>query len=862
MNKRLVIVDISSFIFRAFFAIRPLHSSDGTPVNAVHGVLNMLLKLFSEYSPSHIFIARDTGEKTFRSDIYPEYKANREQVPEDLAPQFDILYKILKELNILQVSIEGYEADDIIGTAAVCWKDDFDEILIASGDKDLMQLIGDNVKMVDTMKNIVYDIDKVKEKMGVNPAQIVDYLAMVGDSSDNIPGMRGIGPKGAVKLLQEYQTLDNCMACKGSFKGKKLTTAFSDYLEDAFVSKKLVKIVTDLNLGVEIKDLEYRLKINPQVLSTLRELGLKAVLAKFEKVSDIGGEKKEGRQFFSRQVETDEDFEKLLATLEATKHVALECFFDNEDPWQEEIYAASLSFDGKEGIYCLTKGERLEQLLRVSFGRKDIEIYSSRCQQVITYLLRIKKPLEAKIFDVVQAHFVANPDANSEFNSITQMYLDIDLKEQEIPQSCAVYLLTLKLKKELLTKRVESVYYNIDNPLIPVLAQMELAGVMINKEYFFELEEELDKKILALEKKIEGHSKGVPINLNSPKQVSSLLFDVLALPIIKKTKTGFSTDVEVLKILDKKNINPIPGLILQHRELGKLLSTYVRNLPELINPISGRIHTQFHQNIAATGRLSSTRPNLQNIPIRTEMGRKVRRGFIARPGFILLGADYSQVELRLLAYFSQDPVMLEAFKNDRDIHSQTASEVLGIPLDKVTSDDRSRAKAVNFGLMYGQSSFGLASQLGISRREAKDYITRYFLRFIKVKEYLDSLKEFAEGTGYSLTVKKRKRFWPDIRSQNRTIKAMAERGAVNTPIQGSAADIIKIAMVDIQEKLNRQKLSAKMIIQVHDELIFEVSEEELNPIKILVKDSMENILGPECRLKVDTNIGVSWYDLK
>ena len=867
MNKRLVVVDISSFIFRAFFAIRPLHSPDGTPVNAVHGVLNMLLKLFSEYSPTHIFIARDTGEKTFRSDIYPEYKANRQEAPEELIPQFDILYGILKGLNIPQVSLAGYEADDIIGTVAVGWKDDFDEILIASGDKDLMQLVGDNIKMVDTMKNIVYDADKVKEKMGVGPTQIVDYLAMVGDSSDNIPGMRGIGPKGAVKLLQEYGSLDGCVTCKDSFKGKKLITAFSDYLEDAFISKKLVEIVTDLKLGVEIKDLEYRLEAKPQVLEVLRELGLNALLGKFEKIGATDREPKEGVRFELVNVETESDFESMVTALKKAPTVALECFFDSEDPCQREIRAVSLSFDGQKGMYCLIKGDRLERLLSASIGRKNIEIYSSQWQEIIVYLLRIKKPFEARRFDVVQAHFVANPDSNSEFNAIVRMYLDVDFKDQEkeqqeMQQGCAVYLLALKLKEELKAKNVENVYYDIDNPLAPVLARMELAGVTINKEYFLDFEEILSKKLSAIEKKVEGHSPGVPINLNSPKQVSSLLFEILDLPIIKKTKTGLSTDVEVLSVLDKKNINPVPGLILQHRELGKLLSTYVRNLPELINPVSGRIHARFHQHIAATGRLSSTHPNLQNIPIRTTMGRKVRRGFIARPGFILLGADYSQVELRLLAYFSQDPVMLEAFENDRDIHQQTASEILNVPLEKVTPDERSRAKAVNFGLMYGQSSFGLASQLGISRREAKEYITRYFLRFIKVKEYLDSLKEIAEKTGYSLTVKKRKRFWPDIRSQNRTVKAVAERGAINTPIQGSAADIIKMAMTDIQGKLDRQGLTAKMIIQVHDELIFEVSEEELNTVKKLVRDSMENILGSNRHLKVDMNIGVSWYDLK
>ena len=867
MNKRLIVVDISSFIFRAFFAIRPLHSPDGTPVNAVHGVLNMLLKLFSEYSPSHIFIARDTGKKTFRSDIYPEYKANRQEAPEELVPQFDILYKILKELNIPQVSIEGYEADDIIGTVAVGWKGDFDEILIASGDKDLMQLVGDNVKIVDTMKNIIYDVDKVKEKMGVAPEQIVDYLAMVGDSSDNIPGMRGIGPKGAVKLLQEHGTLDECVACKGSFKGKKLNTAFSDYLEDAFVSKRLVQIVTDLNLGIEIKDLEYRLKPNSKVVEILKGLGLKALLGKFEKIGEMGKEQKERVRFSITNVETENEFANMVGVLKKAPVVALECFFDSEDIWQREIRAVSLSFDGQKGTYCLIKDNRLERLLSVSIGRKNIEIYSSQWQEIIAYLLRIKKPFEAQRFDVIQAHFVANPDANSEFNAIMRMYLDVDFEDQEkeqqeMQQGCAVYLLALKLKEELKAKNVESVYYDIDNPLASVLAGMELAGVTINKEYFLDFEEILSKKLLAIEKKIESHSQGVPVNLNSPKQVSSLLFEVLDLPIIKKTKTGLSTDVEVLSVLDKKNINPVPGLILQHRELGKLLSTYVRNLPELINPVSGRIHARFHQHIAATGRLSSTHPNLQNIPIRTPIGRKVRRGFIARPGFILLGADYSQVELRLLAYFSQDPVMLEAFENDRDIHQQTASEILNVPLEKVTPDERSRAKAVNFGLMYGQSSFGLASQLGISRREAKEYITRYFLRFIKVKEYLDSLKELAEKTGYSLTVKNRKRFWPDIRSQNRTIKAVAERGAINTPIQGSAADIIKMAMTDIQGKLDRQGLTAKMIIQVHDELIFEVSEEELNTVKKLVKDSMENILGSKHHLKVDMNMGVSWYDLK
>ena len=876
MHKRLIIVDISSFIFRAFFAIRPLSAPDGTPVNAVHGVLNMLLKLLEEYSPSHLFIAQDTGEKTFRSDLYPEYKSNRPEPPEALIPQFDIIHNILVELKLPHLSWPGYEADDIIGSAVAQWREQFEEILIASGDKDLMQLIGGNVKMVDTMKNITYDEKGVLEKMGVRPKQIVDYLSIVGDSSDNVPGMRGVGPKGAIKLLKEHENLDQCIALKDSFKGKALNRGFNEYLEDTLLSRKLVKIVTDIQLNVEVENLKYLLDPGPKALNLLQELGLKAVVARFEKMK--GETPKEELKINITRVDSSKDFARLMSLVEETSIAAMEFFFDGDDPCRREITSIGLSLDGTEVFYLPAQSIDLDKLLAATYGQEKFEIYSSNCQMDVAYLLRTGRSFCAQKFDVIQAHFVVNADVESKLVPVVRRYFDIELEEfkkdkviadsEEMAEKWigeriyAIYRLAGELKKELKAKNVENVYYEIDAPLIPVLAGIEQAGVMINREFFLEFGEELEKKISAIEKKIQAHCDGEPINLNSPKQVSDLLFNRLKLPVVKKTKSGFSTDVEVLTILDSKNMSPIPGLMLQHRELGKLLSTYVRSLPDMVNPTSKRIHARFNQNIAATGRLSSNHPNLQNIPIRTEMGKRVRKGFIAHPGQLLFGADYSQVELRLLAHLSGDPVMQEAFRKDQDIHQQTAAEILGIPPEKITQNQRSYAKTVNFGLMYGQSSFGLASQLKISRQEAKDYITRYFSRFTEVKHYLDSLKEFAEEKGYSLTMMKRKRFLPDIRSSNRNLKAMAQRVAINSPIQGSAADIIKMAMVKIQREIKRQKLETKMILQVHDELIFEVSEEELETTKSLVIDTMENIAGPGLYLKVDTAVGVSWFDLK
>lgn len=896
--KRLIIVDVSSFIFRAFFAIRPLHAPDGTPVNAVHGVLSMLTKLIQDYEPSHLFIAKDSAGGSFRNEVYEEYKANRGEPPEELKPQFDLIKKLIEKLKIPYLMHDDFEADDIIGSAAIQWRDQFDEVLIASGDKDLMQFVGGNVKMLDTMKDITYDEKAVFEKMGVRPDQIVDYLSMVGDTSDNIPGLPGIGSKGAAKLLEQYGSIENILKHKEELKGKKIIEAFNEHLDKLEISQKLVKIVTDVDLGTTSEKLEYHFVPNQELIEYLTTLGFKSQLEKLQsKMKQINGKKngvsKDTTEevqkslgsinFNSNQMSADE----LVKLIKPCSIVGIDLLFDSMDPISKKPLMLGISLDGIE-CFSFKIANNVEEFKKIInciwFDSQKIIISMRPKDEIIWCLENLGVPTSQHI-DVIQAHFVKNPEANHNEGSIFEefgieiLFKDLftlkdgvlknssDLEREELSafiasRAAAAYFAGSQLRESLAKEDLVKVYEGIDDPLIDVLARMEHRGVELNKEFFVEFETTLAKKISAVEENIFQHCGGESFNLNSPKQVGEFLFEKLALPVIKKTKTGYSTDAEVLEELDSRNLSPVPGLLMEHRELNKLQSTYVKALPQQINPKSGRLHTHFNQHVAQTGRLSSTNPNLQNIPIRTEMGRMVRKGFVAPKGKVLMGLDYSQVELRLLAHFSDDQTMIDAFKRGEDVHKQTASEVLGVPLDKVTSEERSKAKAVNFGLMYGQSSFGLAQQLRISRTEAKEYITRYFQRFHKVKSYLDSLKEFAERTGYAETLHGRKRFLTDIHSQNRTMKAMAERVAINSPIQGTAADIIKLAMVKIEKAMQEKKLRSTMLLQVHDELIFEVFEDEVNALKELVRDGMENVVELKVPLKVDVGIGENWFDLK
>ncbi len=885
-NKRLIIVDVSNFIFRAFFAIRPMHSPEGVPTNAVYGMFSMLKKLLADHKPTHLFLARDTKGGSFRNELYDHYKANRSEPPEDLVPQFALIDRLIREMNLPTFSHERYEADDIIGSACVQWKEQFDEIWIASGDKDLMQFVGGNIKLLDTMKDKLYTPADVEEKMGVRPEQIVDYLSIVGDSSDNIPGMKGIGAVGAAKLLKEYGTFENIVAHKNELKGKKVIDAFTEHLEDGLLSKKLVQICTDIELGHNPEETAVHFYPTKELEEFFKELGFKGPLAQLQEMrfqyhmARETDKRLEGSAqpdealesaLFQRPssanvtvVELDENnIDEILHSVVEAKVFAQHILFDSDDIYVRQISRLYFTSNA-EMVYSADKNFALEVIQKI-WSLPEIEVIGENLKRDFVFATIKNLEFVSHKFDISLAHFNINTSTRHDLDVLMKEYLQKELSMDEhianAERAQALVHLAAIFKTRMEEIKVMEIYTSIDLKIIPVLARMETAGVCLNSNYLKELEGELFHEIKRVEKEIFDIAE-TEINLNSPKQVGALLFEKLHLPVIKKTKTGYSTDADVLEELDGLNISPIPGLLLTHREYGKILSTYVKALPELVNSVSKRVHTNYNLTVAQTGRLSSTNPNLQNIPVRSPMGEKVRKAFIAKPGRILLSADYSQVELRLLAHFSEDPTMLKSFQDDVDIHSQTASEVLEIPLTQISSNDRSMAKTVNFGLMYGQSSFGLASTLKISRTAAKQYIDKYFARFSSIKTFLDTLKEKAEQTGYAETYHGRKRFLPEIFSQNRTIKAQAERMAINSPIQGTAADIIKLAMIKIDAELRERNMKSRMLLQVHDELIFEVEEEEIDAMKELVRRGMETIVQLKVPLKVDMGLGVNWYDLK
>lgn len=876
--KKLIIIDISNFIFRAFFAIRPLHAPDGTPVNAVYGVLSMLHNMIQKYQPTHVIVARDTKEGSFRKEIYPEYKAHRTEPPDELIPQFTIVDELIKALELPEIKIPRYEADDIIGSVATQWKKEFDEILIASGDKDLMQFVDGPIKMLDTMKEKIYSREDVKDKMGVYPEQIMDYLSLIGDSSDNIPGVDGIGPKGAQNLIEEFGDLENILKNVDSIKNKRTQTAVTLHKDMALLSRELVKIVCDLDLKMTPKDSVYKLKLTPEIESFLDKVGFRSWLAKLQEFkvtplekTSLPLEKVESKKvalWNTTDLKSELVGQEFISVIPVTDHE-----MDQNQIWKSAFIATEKSV-GQLKLDSQNASQFAEIL---NYSGVTCVCYQTKPLLQLCMISGVSP--EFKYFDLSQAHFILNPEYRHDVDTMVEEFLGFKLNsapkgqtdlfgessDEEVKslgeRAEAILKLRPILQKKLKEVEVERPYLDLDIPLIKVLAAMELEGIHLNIPFYKELEVEFSKQIEEIETQVLSIS-GDKINLRSPKQVGELLFEKLNLPVIRKTKTGYSTDAEVLSELISMKLSPIPELLLKYREIEKLLSTYVKALPTMVNPKTHKIHTHFQPSNAATGRLSSDNPNLQNIPVRTENGRKLRRGFIPSPGRVLLSADYSQVELRLLAHFSQDKNMLDAFKHDRDIHKQTAAEIFDVPLDQVSKEMRNSAKAINFGLMYGQTSFGLSQALHISQGEAKKYITNYFQKFYSVKSFLDGLKEQAESTGYAITLFGRKRFLPDIKSTNRQIKAMAERVAINSPIQGTAADIIKLAMINIQRKLKEKNLKSKMVLQVHDELIFDVYPYELDQMKILVREEMEGAVQLTVVLKVEMSSGNNWYDLK
>jgi DNA polymerase-1 len=878
--KRLYLVDVSSMFFRAFYAIPPLTSKSGLPTNALFGFLNMTLKLLREDHPEYLAFCFDTKEPSFRSEIYSDYKANRDEMPDDLKPQIPYVKKFTELLGIKALEQVGFEADDIIGSLAkVGLKHDV-EIHIISGDKDFAQLVGPKVVIQDSMRDITYDVPGVKAKWGIRPDQMIDYLALVGDSSDNVPGVKGIGPKTALKLLTDFETLDGVYKNLDKLKGSVLTK-LQECKEQAYMSQKLVTIETDMKLNVDLDDLKMSELKKDELVQLLKELDFNSFAKQVEAgtATAPGKAKSAVKKAASTPTEAanfDNEFTLTLSDASAAtqdvkagnggaskqaggrvRGVTYQVIGFEDFKKMLEPFTPLYVFQNERGLYFGIKKTLY------SVDAPLIEVGKLLLQKLCTVsgfsLKKIFRDLQLSEsppieIDIEIATHLALSTSVSTFAEAFEAVFSEAIPDLASPEE--FYQMHLRLKEEV-ESRIEAeglkiVLDKYETPLVPVLTNMEIKGVLIDKPLLATQSKQLVSDIAELETKIFKES-GETFNVASPKQLATVLFDKMKIPPVKKTKTGYSTDSDVLDKLSKEY--PIALLITEHRELSKLKSTYVDSLPELVQQNSGRIHTTYNQSVTTTGRLSSTNPNLQNIPIRTERGREVRKAFIAPPGFLLLSVDYSQIELRILAHIADDKGLQKAFAEDLDIHAATASEVFGVGLDQVTADLRRTAKAINFGIAYGQGAFGLAEQLGISRTESAEIIEKYFKKFSGVKEYMETIVKKVHETGYVETLFGRKRVIKEIKSSNQAVRKFGERAAINAPIQGTASDLMKLAMIEVFSRSPVQ-----MLLQVHDEILFEVAEEHVERESKALKTIMESVAQLKVPLRVNVAWGQNWED--
>lgn len=847
-RKSLYLVDVSSMFFRAYYAVRPLSTSKGIPTNAIYGYLSMIVKLLKEIKPDYLAFCYDRPEPSFRKDIYPEYKANRSEMPEDLAPQIPYIKQLTEALGIPAFEMQGFEADDLIGTFAMMGEKHNLDVVIVSGDKDFSQLINEHTIMYDTMKDTRFTVEKVVEKWGVEPKYFIDYLALTGDSSDNIPGVRGVGPKGAQKLINEFHTIEEIYKRIDEVKNPTLKNKLLESQEMALLSKKLVTIETDVQVDIGIQDLKMRERKTAELEKLLEELEFQSFKKNLitldqsqgaptiDPIHEAPKEKKPTPTDFKVVHLKNEDFEKWL---ENHKNLWI---VDSE---------RSYIFASKNDVVVFEGDE--ESLARLFDATEGLQ-WSGYDLKTQWRKLGVRRAQTA-VWDAMLAAYVVQAGPIESFGDIFIKYVGETLPDLPTPDN--LYGAHLQLRIALLEKleetRMTEILKTIELPIIDVLTAMEKNGVLIDVEFLNKESKTLAQDLKKIEEEIYQEA-GETFNIASPKQLGQILFEKMNLPKGKKTKTGYSTNNEVLENLEEF---PIAKKIIEYREIAKLKSTYVDALPTMVDPKTGRIHTQYNQALTATGRLSSVHPNLQNIPIRTERGMRIRRAFIANKGHILVAADYSQIELRILAHISNDKGLMEAFAQDLDIHTKTASEVFSVPLDQVTSDLRRKAKAVNFGIAYGQGAYGLADGLKIPRGEAKIIIDTYFERFNGVKKYMHDAVESVKKTGYSESLLGRRRYLPEINSKNFNVKAFAERAAINAPIQGMSSDIVKMAMIQVAEKFRDQ-----MILQVHDELIFELPDDTtLEKNMQEIQSIMENCITLSVPLKVNIGSGKNWSEI-
>jgi DNA polymerase-1 len=885
-RPRLFLVDGSSYIFRAFYAIRHLSNSKGLPTNAIFGFTQMLLKVLKEHQPDYLAVVLDSKGPTFRSKVYKEYKANRPAMPEALVPQIPYIRRIIEEYQIATLEMEGYEADDLIGTVAKGLAPEVDVVII-TGDKDILQLVSDRIQVYDTMKEKRFGVEEVVQRFGVKPEQVVEVMGLAGDAIDNIPGVPGIGEKTAIELIKIFGSIENLLTHLDQVRQKKLKENLETYGEQARLSRKLATIHTDAPLTYRLNDFAPGSPNQNGLREIFKELEFNKLL------KELPEEKRPEKRDY-RLITDQNEFLALLEELKKARSFSIDLETTSPYPMWADLVGISLSYKSDQAFY-IPVGHRLreaEEQLPLPWVLKELKpILEDRkvnkVGQNLKYewivLKRYGMHLQGIYCDTMIASYLLNPTKhNHNLGEIAREYLDrnvTDYKEvvgtgsKEVTfdrvelerardYSCGDADVTLQLSHPLLPKLEEEglkdLYYQMELPLAIVLAKMEMNGVKIDIDLLQEFSKEIETQLQQKMERIYGLA-GEVFNINSSQQLGKILFDKLKLPVIKKTKTGYSTDVDVLTKLSLQHDLPLE--ILGYRNLSKLKSTYIDALPKLIHPITGRVHTSYNQTVTATGRLSSSDPNLQNIPIRAEEGSRIRQAFIPEKGWTIVSADYSQIELRILAHFSQDETLMEAFHKEEDIHTRTASEIFGVPMEKVTPSMRREAKVINFGIIYGMSAYGLSQQLGSEPKIAQAYIDAYFKKYPKAQTYIEYSLEEARQKGYVTTLLHRRRYLPDIQSLTVAIRQASERMAINTPLQGTAADIIKLAMIHIQNRIEELSLSTKMIMQVHDELVFEVPEEELQKALPMIQDGMETVMELSVPLKVSIHSGKNWAEV-
>jgi len=881
------LLDGSSYIYRAYHAIRNLSNSKGLPTNAIFGFTKMLLKFFQDKTPGYLAVVFDSKGPTFRHQLYEEYKANRPPMPEDLVVQLPFIKAVVQGLNIKIFEMEGFEADDIIGTLVRMGEENDYKTVMVTGDKDFRQLISPRTSMWDSMKDRLTDYQAFKEAYGIEPEQIIEVMGLAGDASDNIPGVQGVGEKTALELIRAHGTLEEVYEQLEEIQRKKLKENLESSRDKALLSKQLVTIDQNVPLDLSIDDLRAGEPDKEALSKIFRELEFRDLWDQFATRN-----KEKDRKY--RLCLKEEELASLVSEIEKQGFVSIDTETTSTEPLKAELVGISFSLKEFEGVYLplqhfyLGAPEQIMlnqalNILRPVLESNEIKKIGQNLKYDALVLRQYDIKLRGLHFDTMIASYVINPSLRQHnLDYLAQHYLNhkmITYKEvagqgknevkfsgveveRAMEYSCEDADITLRLRA-ILEEKLESnqnqdLFYDLEMRLLPVLIDMEWAGVRVDTNFFKSMSKRFSGELKKIESEIYDEA-GMTFNINSSQQLGYVLFEKLGLPVQKKTtKTkAYSTDVKVLQHLSAMPYK-IPKLLLRYRTLSKLKSTYLDALVKIVNPRTNRVHTSYNQTVTATGRLSSSNPNLQNIPIRGEEGREIRKGFIAADGNLLLSADYSQVELRIFAHYSNDPILIEAFNQGEDIHSRTASEILGVDRDRLTPDMRRIAKAINFGIIYGMGARKLSDELGLDNATAKQYIDSYYERYQGVQNYRREIVARARKDGYVTTLFNRRRYVPEINHDKQRFRADAERIAINTPIQGTAADLIKMAMINIHQKLKQQAFKTRMLMQVHDELVFEAPEDEAEKVSAMIKHEMETVHTLKVPLKVDLSIGQNW----